>query len=1007
MNGRSFITLLAAVISSLPGLVSAEVLREDFREGVAHIPIVDGDLTNESLNLLRLGPGADQLKFSHHPEVENDPYYVWNGKCEGPVILGFELEKAMDLSGKGWWCRARTKNTGASKMHVALKVDEQWVVQQKPIKNGKNWNIQRVTLEGREWRKLDEKKVTFDEKVVPDLKEVTAVGFVAPVKPQGSKSCIRLDWFELTTVSRAEKSQPQPSSTQKSVGEFLEQGAPFLRSALLIKNGKKMNRVRRGLLVPLGNDHWGCFDPDLLRWVAVWKAPAGEAPMTDDSMAAVSYPEAKAKAKSVPQLRGEVLFQTSEIPGVGEDDRAGLVNEGGKVGPLTGKQGRWLGHELREKAVVLNYLAGETPVREVLRMTEAGEVQRVMKVAAHDRVLQLRVGDHFKSVQGAGASLRDGELTLRASRKTQEVILSTQTRAPGMKFDFPEKKPAQSFDPTVLKVKNPPAKVDGAFTVRPIAIPKGTRFIRPTDLAFLSDGTGLLTTLDGDVWRIEGIEAETSQWTRVASGIYEPISLDVTPNDRVFVLGRDQVTELIDHDGDSFFDEYRNASDAFQQTLQTRDYATSLAVRPSGSFLVAKGGIHNEMATKDNELSGHRGTVLELSADGLQSRVLADGLRLPYVGLRNDGAVFASDQQGNHVPSTPVHMIEKERPFLGHPPTNFQKSKEINEPLVWYPYQTSRSGAAFATTTEKGFPDLGETFLQVSWGGKLFALETPETAESGQAFSWQLPLQLDFPSLNGVSHPKSGRLYVTGLGISGYKPTTESLLGIASIEQTGALPSPIALKVDKGLVEVTFNRPLKTDETVTPGSPALRMFNIQRTGKYGSGHFKWDGEPGEQRFQPETFSISEDRRTVRLKFTNLFQSDVTDLFINVTSGPNVLPLHLYARLAHLPEASQNDLKALAALESEVLLDAGDVKRGAAYFTKYACAGCHALDDTKLVGPSLKGLASRSDEAEVKQSILDPNAMITEGFPAAMPSFAGVLTEQELADLLVYLGTLKQ
>lgn len=1008
MQARSIFTL---VICFFPIFGAAETVREDFRENGAHIPLVDEDLSNESLELLRLGPGADQLKFSHHPEVQNDPHYIWNGKCEGPVLAGFEFDKVIDLSGEGWWCRVRTKNVGASRLHVALKIDGQWVVQKKAIRNEKEWNVQRVTLEGREWLQLDENRVAFGENIVPNLKAVTAVGFAAPVKPQGSKSCIRLDWFELTTVPRElnpkanskPKSHRSSSPIPKEIGEFLEPGAPFLRSALLIQDGKKVNRVRRGLLVPLGGDHWGCFDPDLLRWAAVWKAPAGEAPLTYDSMAGVSYPEAKAKAKLVPQLRGEVLFQTEEVSGVGEDDRAQLVNGESKVGPLSKKQGRWLGHELRGKQVVLNYLVGKTAVQEVLRRTDEGAVHRVMKVAAHDRALQIRVGDFFKKVHGVRASLRGGALTLRASQKSQAVVLSTQQRESGVKFDFPEKKPALSFDPAILKVKNPPAEFQGAFMIRPIVIPEGTRFIRSTDLAFLSDGTGLLTTLDGDVWRIEGIEEETSQWTRVASGIYEPISLEVTPNDRVFVLGRDQVTELIDHDGDSFFDEYRNASDAFQQTLQTRDYATSLVVRPDGSFLVAKGGIYNDRAKSDNELSEHRGTVIALSKDGLQAQVLADGLRLPYVGLRNDGAVFASDQQGNFIPSTPVHMIGKGRPFLGHPPTNFQKSEELIEPLLWYPYQTSRSGAAFATTSQKGFPDLGEAFLQVSWGGKLFAIETPE---QGQAFSWQLPLQLDFPSLNGVSHPKSGRLYVTGLGISGYKPTTGNLIGIASIEQTSAMPSPVALTIEKGFIEVTFNRPLKEDETVTPGSPALRMFTIERTGKYGSGHFKWDGEPGEQRFQPEAFSISENRRTVRLEFSHLYRSDVMDLFINVTSGSNVLPLHLFTRPAHLPVAGRDDLRALAGLEKEVVLEAGNVERGAVYFTKYACAGCHSINEEKLVGPSLKGLARRADEAVMKQSILEPNAVITEGFPAAMPSFAGVLTEQELADLLAYLGTLR-
>ena len=47
------------------------------------------------------------------------------------------------------------------------------------------------------------------------------------------------------------------------VGEFLEKEAPFLNTALLIEEGKsEKNIVRRGVLVPLGEDTWACFDTD-------------------------------------------------------------------------------------------------------------------------------------------------------------------------------------------------------------------------------------------------------------------------------------------------------------------------------------------------------------------------------------------------------------------------------------------------------------------------------------------------------------------------------------------------------------------------------------------------------------------------------------------------------------------------------------------------------------------------------------------------------------------------
>ncbi|YCM43184.1 cytochrome c [Verrucomicrobiaceae bacterium 227] len=987
--------LLCLAIILIPWTAFSQLkIREDFRESPAHIPVVDSDLTSPFLKLRRIGKGADQLKLSHHPEVKNDPYYLWNGLCKGPVLIGFTLKDRLDLSDPKWHCRLKTKNVGASRLHLAVQVEGLWYLQKEAVENQKDWNLQSLPLSGATWRRLSSKTAIPGKEVkAPDLRKVTSIGFAAPVTPKGSQSCIRLDWFELTKSTKP---------TRRGRSGFLEPDAPFLRSALLIKNGKEFNHVRRGVLIPLGDDHWACFDPDLLRWAAIWKAPAGQPPLSYDSMAAISYPQGTTKAKAVPSLRGNVITQSPELPGVGSprDSRAIVLNAPAtKVGPLPASQGRWLGLHLFGKTPILHYLVGRTHISEMLAITPS--LQRVLKVEPNTRPLRFHVGAIYQHLHGENASLSDGLLTLHPSKKTRIIVLGAEPVAP---CQFPEPSPAAPIDTKALSVHNPPPHIQGSFTIRPIDLPTGERFIRPTDIAFLSNGTGLVSTLDGDIWKVEEIESQSSHWSRIATGIFEPISLETTSDDRIFVLGRDQVTELIDENGDTIIDSYRNASDAFQQTLQTRDYATSLAIQPDGSFLIAKGGIHSEKSKSDNELSIHRGTIIRLGADGLTAEVLAEGLRLPYVGLRNDGTVFASDQQGNYIPSTPIHLIGKDRPYLGHTPTNFHHVAKPEEPLLWYPYQTNRSGAAFATTAPRAFPDLGEAFLQVSWGGRLFAIATPDR---GQPFSWQLPLQLDFPSLNATSHPKSGRLYVTGIGISGYKPTTPALGGLASIEQSASLPVPLSMDVNDRTIQVTFNRPLSADETIIPASPALRMFNIKRSPQYGSGHFKWDQQPGEQRFQPTTFTISDDRRTLTLAFDSLYRSDILDLSLTVTSGPHILPLHLFSRPAHLPLPEPQALAQLAKLEKmESTLKPGDAARGKHHFTNFACAGCHSLDTTKLVGPSLKGIASRANEPLLRQSILEPNAVITKGYPAAMPSFAGVLTKQELADLLAYLATLR-
>jgi cytochrome c oxidase subunit 2 len=86
--------------------------------------------------------------------------------------------------------------------------------------------------------------------------------------------------------------------------------------------------------------------------------------------------------------------------------------------------------------------------------------------------------------------------------------------------------------------------------------------------------------------------------------------------------------------------------------------------------------------------------------------------------------------------------------------------------------------------------------------------------------------------------------------------------------------------------------------------------------------------------------------------------------------------------------------------------------------KHGCLGCHSEDGSTKVGPTFKGIWSRSvtfvtngairtitvDEAYLRRSILEPGADIVKGFPPIMPPFT--LEEKELKPILEYLKGLK-
>jgi len=62
----------------------------------------------------------------------------------------------------------------------------------------------------------------------------------------------------------------------------------------------------------------------------------------------------------------------------------------------------------------------------------------------------------------------------------------------------------------------------------------------------------------------------------------------------------------------------------------------------------------------------------------------------------------------------------------------------------------------------------------------------------------------------------------------------------------------------------------------------------------------------------------------------------------------------------------------------------------------------------VVGPALDGIAGKQNEDYLRQSLVDPQAAIAEGFPvevSPMPPFGVLLSPQELEDVLAFVKTL--
>jgi cytochrome c oxidase subunit 2 len=91
------------------------------------------------------------------------------------------------------------------------------------------------------------------------------------------------------------------------------------------------------------------------------------------------------------------------------------------------------------------------------------------------------------------------------------------------------------------------------------------------------------------------------------------------------------------------------------------------------------------------------------------------------------------------------------------------------------------------------------------------------------------------------------------------------------------------------------------------------------------------------------------------------------------------------------------------------------ENGAKLFTDLSCNTCH-LDTGQGRGPVLKGLYGKQvllsngqtttmDDAYIRESILNPQAKIVAGFQPIMPTFQGLVTEEQLLQIIAYVKSL--
>jgi hypothetical protein len=672
---------------------------------------------------------------------------------------------------------------------------------------------------------------------------------------------------------------------------------PFAAGTMDSLWGAKGNWANKGIALKLDEDKKAhvIFDPEQMRMASAWVGGG------------IGWPAGRDGLEGQPFADGTILWGTKK-GSLGFSKNGDWKDPRGKVpyGPLPRDWAHWNGLYRHGEKSVLSYSVGGAEILEFPAFDPKTEVfSRTFNISKAAESIPMLVvekdgatpsmdagaavlesGDTAIVVAGAGATveavagrieaklpLGKSALFLWAGPKGERSKIQAALRAASAPADLAPMTKGGPGRNTAVTTVGVLGKEPGAFQVDILTVPyenPSKSYMRLTGVDFFADGKrAAVCTMDGDVWIVSGIDdtLEKLTWKRFASGLFQSLGLRIV-DDKVYVLGRDQITRFHDFDGDGEADFYENFNNECGVTPAYHEFAHDLQTDSQGNFYYAKG------STMGGAIVPQHGSVVKVAKDGRSSEVWTTGFRAPNgISIGPGDVLTTSDNQGNWIPTTPINYITKKGEFCGFMPCSHQTPppKEQRPPLCWIPYNQDNSGGGqlWATTTKWGAFN-GELF-HLSYGKCVaFHVLREQVGDAWQGGVVKFPFKFLSGVMRGRFNPVDGQMYLVGM--RGWQTDGSRDGCLQRIRYNGkAIHMPLSAKVSAGGIQITFTDALDGETAGAADSYSAEWCNIQWTGNYGSPEF-WVSEPAKKGREPlpiQSATLLPDGKTVSLKLDGL------------------------------------------------------------------------------------------------------------------------------------------
>jgi len=445
-------------------------------------------------------------------------------------------------------------------------------------------------------------------------------------------------------------------------------------------------------------------------------------------------------------------------------------------------------------------------------------------------------------------------------------------------------------------------------------------WIRVGGIDFFKDGRIAFATWSGDVWvgRFADEKLSRITWRRYATGIFHGLGLRIV-DDRIYVLGRDQITLLHDLNKDGEADFYQNFNNDVQVTSNFHEFAFDLQTDSQGNFYFLKGGPVNPGGRGWGPLSDHHGCIFKVSADGKKFEVHATGVRAPNgMGVGPNGEISNGDNQGTWVPVDYIHFSEPgefiEVPDLAH---RTPAPTKLGRPhLCWIPYDVDNSngGQVWVPANQGKWGPLEGRMLYLSYGqSALFAVLQERVGDIPQGGVVKFPLKFATGLMRARFSPADGQLYVAGL--KGWQTNGVKDGAIQRVRYTGrSVTMPEALHVSKQGLTVRFTGALDRQSAADPQNWSILRHNYLWSGAYGSDTYKVSNpqEKGADQVPVRSVQVAADGKSVFLAIEGLIPVMQMRVKMNVKAADGSrVPDEIVHTINVVPEKEGTDYRSFA------------------------------------------------------------------------------------------------